>query len=277
MPIKLTDLISRVDGQVEARVRRVRDQTRSVLQEAIRAECRLVMRTPEELEKNQPGAKVPVEIVAGHPHDLEDVTFPDDFEQIMLLGRYRRSLEEAQYGALGLLTLRGELSRRPDPEKWILASESELRSTADWAACLLKVLSQHDPLETVLSVEKDVLGVYEYDASDLLADERWVNRATIKLYWGVIGLVSEWMPCTVEDLTIVVLTHELAHAYTQLGADIEGRRWPVRAFHEAEIGLVEGLAQYYTDRVLRRLERRHEGALKVYETMLLRQRSILGN
>ena len=40
----------------------------------------------------------------------------------------------------------------------------------------------------------------------------------------VIGLVSEWLGCAVEDLAIVVLTHELAHAYTQLGADIEGHR-----------------------------------------------------
>jgi hypothetical protein len=33
---------------------------------------------------------------------------------------------------------------------------------------------------------------------------------------GVIGLVSEWMGCSVEDLSIVVLAHELAHAYTQV-------------------------------------------------------------
>ena len=80
--------------------------------------------------------------------------------------------------------------------------------------------------------------------------------------------MSEWLGCSVEDLTVVVLTHELAHAYTQLGADIEGRRWPAPAFTRAETGLKEGLAQYYTDRVLRRLERRYGGALKVYETML---------
>ena len=67
MPIRLTDLLSRFDDKVEARVRRVRNQTRSVLQEALRAECRLVMRTPEEAENNKPGAKVPVEIAAGWP------------------------------------------------------------------------------------------------------------------------------------------------------------------------------------------------------------------
>ena len=81
-------------------------------------------------------------------------------------------------------------------------------------------------------------------------------------------MVSEWMGCSVEDLAIVLLTHEPAHAYTQLGADIEGRRWPARAFSEAESSLKEGLAQYYTDRVLRRSERRYPRALKVFVAML---------
>lgn len=114
----------------------------------------------------------------------------------------------------------------------------------------------------------DFLGVYEYDAKDLFEDQRAVNRATIRLYWGVIGLVSQWLGCAVEDLAVVVLTHELAHAYTQLGADIEGRRWAAPAFARSETALKEGLAQYYTDRVLNRLERRYPGALKVFLRML---------
>ena len=76
------------------------------------------------------------------------------------------------------------------------------------------------------------------------------------------------MGCQVEDLALVVLTHELAHAYTQLGANIEGRRWPAYAFSRAETALKEGLAQYYTDRVLRKLESRFPDAPKVFTTLL---------
>lgn len=76
------------------------------------------------------------------------------------------------------------------------------------------------------------------------------------------------MGCTVEDLTIVVLTHELAHAYTQLGADIEGRRWPSYKFKDVEIDVKEGLAQYYTDRVLNRHSDRYAGAQEVFKKML---------
>ena len=143
-----------------------------------------------------------------------------------------------------------------------------MQAVANWASALLKVLDQHDPLKKVLAVREDFLGVYEYDVRDLLADEKTVNRATVRLYWGVIGLVSDWIGCSIEDLSIVVLTHELAHAYTQLGADIEGRRWAAGSFAKAETALKEGLAQYYSDRVLRRLDRRHGGALEVFLGLL---------
>jgi hypothetical protein len=167
-----------------------------------------------------------------------------------------------------LLQMRDRLQRLSKPDRWTAARASELQSVGKWAADLLNALNEHDPLRAVLLVSEDVLGVYEYDARDRFEDQHAVNRASIKLYWGVIGLVSQWLGCTVEDLAVVVLTHELAHAYTQLGADIEGRRWAAPAFARAETPLKEGLAQYYTDRVLHRLERRYGGALKVFLRML---------
>ena len=271
MPISLADLIARVPAEVELKVKRVRDQARPVLQEALRTECRLVLRTPEETEQSRHGAQVPIEVLPGHPEILRDLTFPDDFERIMLLGRYRSSLEQARTGAIGLLKLREELEQLPDPGRWVRATAADLLSTANWATSLLALLDQHDPLKTVLAVRRDFLGVYECDPRTLFDDEYMVNRATIRIYWGIIGLVTEWMGCTVDDLTVVVLTHELGHAYSQLGADIQGRRWPARAFALAEPALIEGLAQYYTERVLRRLERRYAGALKVFYSMLLGQ------
>jgi len=269
MPIYLKDLIQRVPPEVEAKVKRVRDQTRPAVQDALRAECRLVLRTPGDAGGNRVGAQVSVEVAPGHPAVLADVEFPDDFEHILLLGRYRTVLEQALTGASGLLCLREKLSRRPQPNQWIQSTEEELRSIANWARFLLALLEKHDPLRTVLAVDRDTLGVYEYEVRNgIPLDEYAVNRAVIRLYWGVIGLVSEWMGCTVEDLAVVVLTHELGHAYTQLGADIEGRRWSAPVFSAVETGLKEGLAQYYTERVLQRLERRHPGALSVYRTML---------
>ncbi len=271
MAIRITDLIQRVPTSVEQLVRRVRDQARPVLQEALRTECRLMMRTPEEIEQKKSGAQVPIEVLPGYPAILEPVSFPDDFEVILLLSRYRTLLEQAHKGALGLLPLLNELLRRPDAERWIGGvKDLELRSVGNWAASLLERLNAYEPLKTILAVEEDILGVYRYDA-DIFADDYAVNKASIEVYWGVIGLAAEWLPCTVEDLTIVVLAHELAHAYTQLGADIDRKRWPSQVFARTEKSLKEGLAQYYTDRVLRRLEFRYKGALAAYEKLLAHQ------
>jgi hypothetical protein len=55
MPIRLTDLLAKVPVEVEAKVKRARDQNRSVVQEALRSECRLVMRTSEEAEDKKVG------------------------------------------------------------------------------------------------------------------------------------------------------------------------------------------------------------------------------
>jgi hypothetical protein len=67
MPTKLTDLVARVPAEVEGRVRRVRNQVRPIVQEALRAECRLVLRTPEETEQKERGAQVPIEVDPGYP------------------------------------------------------------------------------------------------------------------------------------------------------------------------------------------------------------------
>jgi hypothetical protein len=271
MAIRLVDLIQRVPAEVESKVKHARDHARSVLQDALRAECRLVMRTPGEAKDNRTGAQVPVEVAPGHPAFLAEITFSDELELVLLLGRYRSDLRNVGEGASGLLRLRKELKSRSDREQWIRANERELQATADWAGFLLSLLEQHDPLKRLLAIREDFLGIYAHEVNGLVADEYAANRATIAVYWGVVGLVAEWIGCTVEDLTVVVLAHELSHAYTQLGADIDGRRWPAQYFSQAEVGLKEGLAQYYTERVLTRLERRYSGALKVFNTMLSSQ------
>ena len=85
---------------VEARVCRTR---RRPIQDALRAECRLALRTREEAQDNNRGTQIPVEVSPGHPAVLKELEFPDDFERILLLGRFRSLLEQAQTGASGLV------------------------------------------------------------------------------------------------------------------------------------------------------------------------------
>ena len=91
------------------------------------------------------------------------------------------------------------------------------------------------------------------------------------LYWGVIGIVAPRLGVEVEALSAVVLAHELSHAYSHVGYDIDGNRWSDESFESSEIAVVEGLAQYYAERVLSRLMHKLPGAWDAYNKLLEKQ------
>jgi len=89
-------------------------------------------------------------------------------------------------------------------------------------------------MERIFDIREDVLGAYYFRIPE------------IRLYWVVIGIVARAIGVSVEALTVVVLAHELAHAYTHLGHDIDNERWETERFARTELDIVEGLAQFYT-------------------------------
>ena len=80
----------------------------------------------------------------------------------------------------------------------------------------------------------DVFGCY------FLRDSR------IELYYVPLLVFATLRQVDAGALYAVVLAHELAHAYTHVGRDIDGRYW--QSFGTADPYVAEGLAQYYTER-----------------------------
>lgn len=271
MAITLNELLERIPREVETRVKSTRERTQSAIRDALRSECRLVFRTPEDTDENRSGASVSVEVAPGHPEVLRGFSYPDDYRIALILARYRYSLEMTIEGVPPLAHLHEELvevgaNQFSNPE-----NQRSVRQVSNWTRALLQVLDNKDPLKRILAYNEDILGIYSYTWHPLLNSEHDANKAVIKLYWGIIGLVADLLGCTVEDLTIVVLTHELAHAYTQVGADIEGRRWQASLFAKADVELKEGLAQYYTERILNRFRIKHPKAISVFNKLLSKQ------
>jgi hypothetical protein len=87
----------------------------------------------------------------------------------------------------------------------------------------------------------------------------------------VIGITARTLGVSVEALTNVVLAHELAHAYTHLGCDIDNEQWDTAKFAGCDLDIVEGLAQFYTKVICTRLQDRVPVALKAYEALLKEQ------
>lgn len=269
MPTSLQDYICKVPDDAYRRVLWVRDKYRKMIQDTIRDETRLVMRTPMDVERGQAGGQVAVNVIAGMPVALSRVVLPDDLDVLMVLAQHRESLEKTATGVTTLLKMKDTLAHLPSAADWPTAPTNSLNDTQGWAAHLLERLERADPLKKIVGINEDVLGVYIFHKT--YTNQSDVNPARIELYWQIIGFVAGALGCSVEALAAVTLTHELAHAYTQLGADIEGRRWPAADFARTETSLAEGLAQYYTERSLNRLDQRIPGVVAAFNALLKKQ------
>jgi hypothetical protein len=107
-------------------------------------------------------------------------------------------------------------------------------------------------------IHEDILGVYRFSA----------HGSSVDLYWLPIAMVAAMIDVAIEDLTVVVLIHELAHGYTHIGRDIDGATWADEGFRDSDLPVVEGLAQFYTEVISERLATRTPSLFKAYEALL---------
>ena len=83
-----------------------------------------------------------------------------------------------------------------------------------------------------------------------------------------IAMVAAMLDVRIEDLTVVVLAHELTHGYTHIGRDIDGLQWADDVFCRTDRAIVEGLAQFYTEVVTNKIALRSPGPKLAYERLL---------
>jgi hypothetical protein len=114
-------------------------------------------------------------------------------------------------------------------------------------------------LKQITEIQEDILGVYR-----LTPDQ----GAAVELYWLPIAMLAAMADVPIEDLTVVVLIHELAHGYTHLGRDIDGQHWTDQSFAESDLRVVEGLAQFYTEIISQKMSARTPGIYTAFQALL---------
>jgi hypothetical protein len=132
----------------------------------------------------------------------------------------------------------------------------ELHNTRDLVAELIKWLESQSIKKRFQKIDEDVLGAYFF------------RKGNIQIYWMAICLIARILNVSVEGLTIAVCAHELVHAYTHVGSDIDGEQWETSAFANADLKIVEGLAQFYTAIVCKKLEGKLPGVSNAFEQLL---------
>jgi hypothetical protein len=204
-------------------------------------------------------ATVAVKIIDGVPSSLAEVFRRFDDPDLWWLMAHRDLFTVTSRGLL-------ELSNAfviPRPVISSVGADEPFAKSLDRARAIIQRLLETKQVqqldERLREIDRDILGAYYF------------NRPEIHLYWMAIGFFGALLGVSIEDLTIVVLTHELAHAYTHLGGDVDGTCWETDAFGAVDVHIVEGLAQSYTERVVDRLHRDHPGAKIAFEALLKKQ------
>jgi hypothetical protein len=245
------EFLKRHEPGLKGRVDRAFKQWNNILRDYLRNETGLRLTVGDE------GQAVPVRIDDGLPGPFAKVI--EDLDQIdwqLLLNRHvlQQGLRATKFVQHGFEWI-SEWSRVKRP----VTEYKEVRHVGIFFYLLLRRLRSLDFSQRVRAIQEDVLGAYFFRIPE------------VRLYWMVIGFLSGVLGVSVEALTGVVAAHELAHAYTHLGRDIDGNRWNMVDFAGAELGIVEGLAQFYTAFICNKLEHRFPKVHQAYNGLLTLQ------
>lgn len=277
MPIYVEDLLERIPPETESLVEQTRQRMANRIRDQVRKATGLSLSRLNASRMSKSHSQldtiaVPIELKAGKPRTVADVAFDDRLWLLPLVGPHRNDLENLSRTLPVLKGLITTIAMAPRHDAFITAVQGDItQPVRDTTKYLLEILDQANPVKKILEVDDDVLGVYRYGLPRRPGETCW--QGNIEIYWGMIGLIAGLLGVGVEALTCVVLAHELAHAYTHLGADIDGQRWDTSVFYECDHHLVEGLAQYYTWLACTTMENHVPGVFKAYESLLSKQPS----
>ena len=256
--------------ELQTVVERTVKQWNGVVREYLRKQTGL--RLSKDLESKQTGERnrkvrsVPVRVVGGLPIRFATAVRNITARDVMLLLN-RSKLEHVVSGASFMEEYYQELSKTQVKSSCI-AKLDVIKSARGFAQCLLEYIKKlgyieyNDQSGKILDVDEDILGAYFFKFPE------------IRLYWIVLGVCSQILDLPIEALTVVVLVHELAHAYTHLGFDIDNRDWKTKDFAGADVSLVEGLAQFYTEVICEQIESRLPTAKIAFQNLLKNQSEV---
>ena len=269
MPRKLIDILDLIGGDTEQQVENADVRWKKDLREQVKSLTGFKLNYHADGRAIQ--GLVPVSLRPGLPAPLEllmNEELPDDDRwAIELIGAWRERIEALavssnQFAPLikGLSDLE-TWSERASQYQQTLENVQQMTEQMRGYAVMAKLLKR------MMAIEDDILGAYFYQEHPTLFGTS-PRKMKIELYWLVIGSVARMIGATVEGLTAVVLAHEMAHAYTHVGRDIDGKCWE-SSFANADRAVKEGLAQFYTHLTMNKMKEQGDTALWDAYTRLL--------
>ena len=250
---EIAALLKEYDPELERRVSRSFRQWNNVLRDQLRNEMGLRLSIGDETQA------VPVRVVPGFPTPFQNVFegIPPGLWRFLLR---LPALEATVRGLDSVIEIYSGIGSQAIPNQVPPSMSPSVADAREFCDNLLSTLQRIEIGQKLGTINEDILGAYFF------------RMPEVHLYWMVIGLVAGVLGISAESLTVVVATHELAHAYSHLGRDIDGKKWETEGFARADLNIVEGIAQFYTEVVTRKLETRNPSVLPAYEKLTEIQR-----
>jgi hypothetical protein len=242
-----------VPADAEERVVRAYRQWNQVIREHIRNETGL------KLTEGDSRSSIPVRVADGFTHQLARLIGEHNDPVLWRLIVGQPKLGGIVDGLKFLLEDWQAFERWPNLPPAAKESEPALQRTMEVAAVLQGAVLAQQVRERLKGIHEDILGVYCITGFQV---------SYIEIYWLPIAMFAAMQNVRIEDLTLVVLAHELAHGYTHVGRDIDGIRWADANFVDSAREVTEGLAQFYTQVITERIAGRIPGAKAAYEGLL---------
>ena len=248
-----------IPANAEDRVGRAYKQFNQIVRKHIRAETGLGL-----LDEDGRG-NVVVRIVDGFPIAVATLI---DRNQDPTLWRLILALPKLAGAVEGLDLL---VKHWDEFEQWAAlpqvakASYPALTQSLDVAKALRQLAAAKKVFEELKLINEDILGVYRFGS---------FYAPRVEIFWMAHALFAGAFGLRIEDLTVVTLAHELSHAYSHLGRDIDGATWSGAGFGESDLAVIEGLAQFYTTAVVRKLAIRAPGVTIAFNELLQHQSEV---
>lgn len=267
--MNLMKLIEQLPPDTKKRVVDAKNNYNRLIRESIRFESRLSLNSGKDVEfTEEANAKVTIKCIDAFPDIIENFYIPEEFAVSAMLSQIRPALVQVKKSAKSVCEFVCDIQDMPEIERFV---GSAICYADDEAGVLLNLIDKYDLVSELLSFNQDVLGCYKFSITQDHHRTSYTPYREVHLYWGVIGIVASRLGVSIEALTAVVLTHELAHAYTHVGYDIDGNKWSDEGFHQSDPYVIEGLAQYYTERVALRLTLKIPSMQDAFEKLLEKQ------
>ena len=208
--------------------------------------------------KDGKGKGVKINVVDGFPHPMLEVIKKYDNPEIWNL-LLKRQLVDQTVSGLRLAIQKFDLIRELDGMSGVMENNRALRGSKIYFKQLQNSLGELELLDKIFAIDEDILGAYYFRIPE------------IRIYWMAITIMSSVLRIDVEGLTSVVLIHELVHAYSHLGKDVDISKWATEDFAAASLGIVEGIAQYYTHIIANKLNSSDPAILDAFKKFLVKQ------